>query len=69
MLQCGRCTNTDVILECYCRRETSVEKAIVEMKLVGVSTGRIEDVSESLLGAPVSSGTASDLNERRGPSP
>lgn len=33
------------------------------MYLAGVSIGRIEDVSELLWGAPVSSGTVSNLNE------
>lgn len=48
----------------YRWRLTSVEDAIVELYLVGVSTRRIEDVSELLWGAPVSSGTVSNLNER-----
>ena len=52
------------VIERYRRRETSVEEAIVEMCLAGVSTRRIEDVSELLWGAPVSSGTVSNLNER-----
>jgi len=52
------------VVERYRRRETSVEEAIVEMYLAGVSTRRIEDVSELLWGAPVSSGTVSNLNER-----
>ena len=34
--------------------ETSVEEAIIEMYLAGVSTRRIEDVSEILWGAGVS---------------
>ena len=52
------------VIERYRRRETSVEEAIVEMYLAGVSTRRIEDVSELLWGAPVSSGTVSNLNEK-----
>lgn len=48
----------------YRWRLTSVEEAIVELYLVGVSTRRTEDVSELLWGAPVSSGTVSNLNER-----
>lgn len=36
--------------ERYRRRETSVEEAIIELYLVGVSTRRIEDVSELLWG-------------------
>lgn len=48
-------------IERYRRRETSVEEAIVEMYLAGVSTKRIEDVSELLWGAPVSTArTVSD---------
>lgn len=38
---------TAVIEHCK-RRETSVEKAIIEMYLTGVSTQRIEDVIEIL---------------------
>ena len=52
------------VIERYRRRETSVEEAVAEMCLAGVSTRRIEDVSELLWGAPVSSGTVSNLNER-----
>ena len=52
------------MIERYRRRETSVEEAIVEMYLARVSTRRIEDVSKILWGAPVSSGTVSNLNER-----
>lgn len=52
------------VIERYRRRETSVEEAIVETCLAGVSTRRIEDVSEILWGAPVSSGTVSNLNEK-----
>ena len=36
------------VIERYRRRETSVEEAIIEMYLAGVSTRRIEDVSEIL---------------------
>lgn len=46
------------------RRETSVEEAIIEMRLAGVSTRRIEDVSEILRGAGVSAGTVSNLNDK-----
>ena len=52
------------VIERYKRRETSVEEAIIEMYLTGVSTRRIEDVSEILWGAGVSAGTASNLNEK-----
>ena len=52
------------VIERYKRRETSVEEAIMEMYLAGVSTRRIEDVSEILWGAGVSAGTVSNLNEK-----
>lgn len=52
------------VIERFRRRETSVEEAIIEMYLAGVSTRRIEDVSEILWGAGVSAGTASNLNEK-----
>ena len=52
------------VIERYKRRETSVEEAIIEMYLAGVSTRRIEDVSEILWGAGVSAGTVSNLNDR-----
>ena len=52
------------VIERYRRRETSVEEAIIEMDLAGVSTRRIEDVSEILWGAGVSAGTVSNLNEK-----
>ena len=47
------------VIERYKRRETSVE-----MYLAGVSTRRIEDVSEILWGAGVSAGTVSNLNDK-----
>lgn len=46
------------------RRETSVEEAIIEMYLAGVSTRRIEDVGEIPWGAGVSAGTVSNLNDK-----
>ena len=52
------------VIERYRRRETSVEEAIIEMYLAGVSTRRIEDVSEILWGAGVSAGTVSNLNDK-----
>ena len=52
------------VIERYRRREASVEKAIIEMYLAGVSTRRIEDVSEILWGAGVSAGTVPNLNEK-----
>ena len=52
------------IIERYKRRETSVEEAMIEMYLAGISTRRIEDVSEILWGASVSAATVSNLNEQ-----
>ena len=52
------------VIERYKRRETSVEEAIIEMYLAGVSTRRIEDVSKILWGAGISAGTVSGLNDR-----
>ena len=52
------------VIERYRRRETSVEEAIIEMYLAGVSTRRIEDVSEILWGSSVSAGTVSNLNAK-----
>lgn len=52
------------IIERYRRRESSVEEAMVEMYLAGVSTRRIEDVAETLWGSKVSSSTVSALNKK-----
>lgn len=52
------------VIERYKRRETSVEEAIIEMYLAGVSTRRIEDVGEILWGAGVSADTVSNLNDK-----
>ena len=38
------------IIERYKRRETSVEEALIEMYLAGVSVRRVEDISEALWG-------------------
>lgn len=42
----------------------TIEETIIEMYLAGVSTRRIEDVSEILWGAGVSASTVSNLNDR-----
>lgn len=55
---------TTAIIERCRRRETSVEEAMIEMYLAGVSTRRIEDVSEILWGSSVSASTVSNLNEK-----
>ena len=43
-----------VIIERYHRWESSMEEALVEMYLAGVSVCRIEDITESLWGGRVS---------------
>jgi transposase-like protein len=52
------------IIERYKRRESSVEEALVEMYLAGVSVRRVEDITEALWGTRVSPATVSDLNQR-----
>ncbi len=52
------------VIECYKRRETSVEEVMIEMHLAGVFTRRIEDVSEILWGFSVSAATVSNLNDK-----
>ncbi|MBS5375134.1 transposase [Bilophila wadsworthia] len=52
------------IIERYRRRENSVEKALVEMYLAGVSVRRVEDITEALWGSRVSSCTISELNQK-----
>ncbi len=51
------------IIERYRRRESSVEEALIEMYLAGVSVRRVEDITEALLGTRVSPGTVSNLNQ------
>lgn len=52
------------IIERYRRRETSVEEALVEMYLAGVSVRRVEDITEALWGTRVSPSTVSQLNQK-----
>src|SRR6201988_1094192 len=52
------------IIERYRRRETSVEEALIEMYLAGVSVRRVEDITEALWGTRVSPSTVSDLNKK-----
>lgn len=42
------------IIERYRRRESSVEEALIEMYLAGVSVRRVEDITEALWGTKVS---------------
>ena len=52
------------IIERYKRRESSVEEALIEMYLAGVSVRRVEDITEVLWGTKVSPGTVSNLNKK-----
>ena len=52
------------IIERYKRRESSVEEALIEMYLAGVSVRRVEDITEALWGTRVSPGTVSNLNKK-----
>jgi len=52
------------IIDRYRRKESSVEEALVEMYLAGVSVRRVEDITEALWGTRVSSSTVSELNQR-----
>src|ERR687894_161483 len=59
-----RQTFETAIIERYRRRESSVEEALIEMYLAGVSVRRVEDVTEALWGTKVSASTISDLNKK-----
>lgn len=52
------------IIQRYQKREISVEEALVEMYLAGVSVRRVEDITEALWGSRVSAGTISELNKK-----
>ena len=52
------------IIERYRRRESSVEEALIEMYLAGVSVRRVEDITEALWGSKVSPSTISELNRK-----
>jgi transposase-like protein len=52
------------IIERYKRREASVEEALIEMYLAGVSVRRVEDITQALWGTRVSPGTVSKLNKK-----
>ncbi len=52
------------IVERYKSRESSIEEALIEMYLAGVSVRRVEDITEALWGTKVSPGTISELNKK-----
>ena len=43
---------------------SSVEEALIEMYLAGVSVRRVEDITEALWGSKVSPATISELNKK-----
>ena len=59
-----RQTFETAIIERYRRREASVEEALIEMYLAGVSVRQVEDITEALWGTRVSPSTVSDLNKK-----
>src|SRR3974390_252092 len=59
-----RQTFETAIIERYRRRESSVEEALIEMYLAGVSVRRVEDITEALWGTRVAPSPVSDLNKK-----
>src|SRR5215217_4766454 len=59
-----RQTFETAIIERYRRRESSVEEALIEMDLAGISVRRVEDITEALWGTRVSPSTVSNLNKK-----
>lgn len=57
-------TFESAIIQRYQRRECSVEEALIEMYLAGVSMRRVESITEILWGQKVSAGTISNLNQK-----
>lgn len=52
------------IIERYRRRESSIEEALIDMYLAGVSLRRVEDITEALWDTKVSPATISNLNKK-----
>jgi transposase-like protein len=52
------------ITERYRQRESTVEEALMEMYLAGVSVRRVEDITEALWGTRVSPSAVSELNQK-----
>ena len=59
-----KATFETAIIERYRRRESSVEEALIEMYLAGVSVRGVEDITQALWGTRVSAGTVSQLNKK-----
>ena len=52
------------IIKRYQTKQSSVEEALIEMYLAGVSVRRVEDITQALWGAKVSPSTVSELNQK-----
>ena len=52
------------IIERYRHRVSSVEEALIEMYLAGISVRHVEDITEASWGTKVSPSTISDLNKK-----
>ncbi len=59
-----RPTFETAIIERYRRRESSVEEALIEMYLAGISVRRVEHITAALWGTRVSPSTVSNLNKK-----
>jgi len=59
-----KATLETVIIERYRRRESSVEEALIQMYLAGVSVRRVEDITQALWGTRISPGTVSELSKK-----
>jgi transposase-like protein len=59
-----RATFASQVIDRSRRRETSVEEALVEMDLAGVSVRRVEDITEALWGTRVGPSTVSGLSQK-----
>lgn len=55
---------TSSIVERYQRRECSLDEALLEMYFSGVSTRRVQDITEALFGGKVSAEQMSTLNAK-----
>lgn len=58
------CLKAQRSIERYRGRESSVEEALIEMYLAGVSVQRVENITEALWGSKVSPSTISELNKK-----
>jgi len=64
-----RQTFETAIIERYRRRKASVEEALIEMYLAGVSVRRVEDITEALWGTLVRTNNPSRAHPARDPAP